>query len=217
MAIQDFVSNVRTAARLGAPSATVDSPRLDAGRIESLLASADLWLTSRAVSGFDEADFSFLPKNEREALTDAVHTFSNAAAETPSDGSAPKPVRDRAASAFGRILEIILPDKYQDSDALALGRQVEARLGSRLPAWVKDVRFHTGEDASGGRALWVWVVVDDDAIKPDMIGVNTALVRTMIDRAAGEVDETYWPYVRFQAVSEQLPAKTKPPAKRKKS
>ena len=217
MAINEFVSNVRTAARLGTPVVSVDSQKLDARRIKSLLESADLWLTTRAVSGFDEADFSFLPENERAALTEAVHVFRDAAAETPPDGPAPKPVRDRAAAAFGRVLEIIRPDKYEDSEALALGRQVEARLGSRLPAWVKDIRFNTDEDTSGGRALWVWVVVDDDAIKPAVIGTNTALVRTMIDRAVGEVDATYWPYIRFQAVSEQVPAKTLPPAKRKKS
>ena len=105
MAINEFVSDVRTAARLGTPVVSVDSQKLDARRIKSLLESADLWLTTRAVSGFDEADFSFLPENERAALTEAVHVFRDAAAETPPDGPAPKPVRDRAAAA--------LPNSYR--------------------------------------------------------------------------------------------------------
>ena len=28
-----------------------------------------------------------------------------------------------------------------------------------------ELRYETGEDSHGGRALWIWVVLDDDAFQ----------------------------------------------------
>ena len=68
MAFQDFWSNVRIGASLVAPQ-VADSPRFDRGFFEEKLRNATLWLTPRAVEGFSEADFWFLPEAERERLT----------------------------------------------------------------------------------------------------------------------------------------------------
>ena len=67
MALQEFWNNVRIGARLIAPQVVADAPRLDRGSIESALRGATLWLTPRAVEGFDEGGFPVPPPGRARA------------------------------------------------------------------------------------------------------------------------------------------------------
>jgi hypothetical protein len=186
----------------------VDSPRLDASRIERLLRGTDGWLTPKAVEGFDEDDFSFLAHRERRELTESVRRFLRVAEHVPGDAPASEEqVRD-ALPNFKRIVEILRPDKYADIDALKIGKQVEQIVGERLPSWVKEMVFETGSDAVGDPALWIWVEVDDRAIDGSSLIEVFQPVRRELEHALEKIGTGRWPYIRLRSSSEQRPTTT---------
>src|SRR6266849_2051767 len=120
MSLRDCWINVRTAARLIAPGAVADSPKLDTGKIERILRGATFWLTPRAVDGFNPVDFNFLTLGERDALTESVNRFREIARQVPPDQQPTDEQIQQALPPFLRVLEILRPDKYGDPDALEL-------------------------------------------------------------------------------------------------
>jgi hypothetical protein len=203
MSLQDFWTNVRLAASLLSPVAIADSPKLDATRIERILRNADLWLTPKAVEGFDESDFAFLSDEDRRKLTDAVNGFLDVARHVPPNAPATQDQVHRARPHFITILQILRPDKYSDVNALVIGKRLERKLASNLPEWVRDLRIDAGVDANGDPSIWIWVEVSDDAAKSEVLAQNTRIIRERVEAAVRQLNTGYWPYVRFRTVSEQ--------------
>jgi len=181
----------------------VDSPTLDEASIENALRGAALWLTPKVVWGFDAADFAFLSDLERTELSDSVASFLAVADQVPPNRPATSEQIESALPALLRIIQITRPDIYGDSDAFAAGKQIERQLTGKLPAWVRQLKFETGSDASGDAALWVWVIADDDAVRDGALRDNTRMVRQVIDDAVSRSGLNYWTYVRFRSMSEQ--------------
>jgi hypothetical protein len=203
MALREFWANVLTAARLVSPRAAVDAPRLDANRIERILRKRHDWLTPRAVQGYDPDDFEFLSVEERRDLEESVHRFLQVAEQVPATARASEAQVQAALPAFRRIMEILRPDKYADLDALIIGKRIEQFLRGRLPEWVKELVFETGNDAQGEPALWIWVEIDDDAAAEEVFSQNTRSARNIVDAAARKLAAERWPYIRFRTTSEQ--------------
>jgi len=203
MSVRDFFLSVRTAAGLVFPTATVDSPTLDASRIEEILRGAHLWLTPSSVQGFNHEDFGFLPENERNRLEECVHSFREVASRVPTAAAASDEQVQRALPHFRGILEILRPDRYGDPDALILGKRLEQRWQDERPSWVRELRFETGEDANGDPAVWIWVFIEDDAARKEVFAENARVVREALMGILRSLEDDRWPYIRFRTVSEQ--------------
>jgi hypothetical protein len=83
MAKDEFIQNLRLAAGSIAPRVQTSGTELDAGSMSARLARAALWLTPRAVEGFDADDFNDLPEAERDELRNSVAAFRNLADTIP--------------------------------------------------------------------------------------------------------------------------------------
>ncbi len=209
VSLRDFWISVRIGTGLVSPKATVDSATLDANQIESILRGADLWLTPRVVEDFDENDFGFLTPEERHRLAQHVTRFRSVASTVLGNAPATKQQVGAALPEFRGILEIIRPDKYGDPKALVLGKRLEQQVHGKLPKWVRDLRFETGNDAAGDPALWIWVEVDDAAANSDVLTANFEQVRERLERAVTNLRVDRWPYIRLRTASEQQAASSK--------
>jgi len=209
VSLSDFWMSIRTAVRLLVPGASVDSPLLDSAAIERGLRGAAIWLTPASVEGFDPNDFVFLPHAERQTLTEAVERFRDVARQVPPNQPATEEQIRQALPEFQRIVEILRPDKYADPEALVIGKRIEQHLANRLPEFVAALRFETGEDHTGAPALWIWVILKDEAAEEEVLGANMRTVRDLFQRMVKELKVGRWPFFRVRTVSE-----LEPPAKK---
>ncbi|MGC9260542.1 MAG: hypothetical protein ACP5I8_10785 [Phycisphaerae bacterium] len=99
-----------------------------------------------------------------------------------------------------KIAAIIDFDHYSDPDAFVAGKRIRRLVGNRMPAWVRDLRFDTGQDVSGDPALRIWVIADDKALPPGKLREQTSIMRHILQDCVGS---DYWPYIRFQNTTEQ--------------
>ena len=192
-----------------APTVRADSPSQNTAAIESALKRADLWLSRGYVSGFNDDDFAFLSANDRKKLADHVKTFKEVAAKVSPTGPATQQQYQKGRAAFEGILEILRFDKYSDPEALSIGKRLEQQLAGRIPAWVRNIRFETGVDANSDAALWIWVTLEDSAVKKEQFSTNVKFVRRLLESALRELSIDRWPYIRFSTVSEQEPPQKK--------
>jgi hypothetical protein len=85
-------------------------------------------------------------------------------------------------------------------NAEAVKRIIEA---VDLPPYVVDQVVEVGEDASGDPAIWVWIIVADDATdRPEFFDESMA-IEDRIFSALEQAGDERWPYVRFRTRSEQ--------------
>ncbi len=205
MALGDFWVNVRTGARRVAPRAVVDSPKLEASQIEKGLRVSDLWLTPKAVDGYSEADFSFLPENERRRLTQLVESFRQIAFMVPPAEPATPELVEQALPLFRDIVGALEFDRYGDVEAYRLGKQIENAIRGRRPAELAELRFNTGLDQTGDLGLWIWAILTDDtAVDDQQFFTHTERVRKLLDVVSRSIEPSRWPYIRFCTVSEQV-------------
>ena len=66
---------------------------------------------------------------------------------------------------------------------------------------VEEVRFSIGNDSNGVPAVWIWLVVPDDAANDPGGSGLSSLAQTVESVVRDHGD--FWPYVYFQSVSEQ--------------
>jgi hypothetical protein len=216
MAIEEFWISVRTAAGLMVPKAAVDSPRLDRGRIETILRGATFWLTPGSVKGYNPKDFEFLSEEERTRLDEGMREFKAVAESVPRQGPATDEQIKDGVLGFSKIIEVVRPDKYADFDAFVIGKKIENLVRDELPDWVREMVFETGYDSSGAPALWIWVEVEDEAAREDSIE-NFLMIRRELTAAGAQVCPDRWVYVRMRTVSEQRPKAERRPKARSKT
>ena len=197
MSLQDFWTSVRVGARMIAPSATADSPRINADYVQRKLQSATIWLTPKSVEGFDERDFEFLPEAERMELAAAVEAFRTIARGVSPSRPASNDEIKQALPQFQRVIEILGINRYADAEAFKIGKEVELRVAGRLPDSVLELRFETGVDSSGGEAIWVWVIFEDELGEEALLS-SVESVRQLLGDAIRQLGVRRWPYVRFR-------------------
>jgi hypothetical protein len=103
----EFVQNLRLAASTVAPSVHTDSEQLSARQISRRLARAALWMTPKAVEGYDPEDFRDLPKDQQEDLRNAVGEFKPLASSVPPDEPATDEQYKRGLELFTRIVSLV--------------------------------------------------------------------------------------------------------------
>jgi hypothetical protein len=204
MALRDFWMSVRMGASSIAPQVTVDAPKLDSSFIERALQGATLWLTPRAVAGFNEADFDFLPDPEQARLAQLVTAFRKIASQI--NPTAP-PTDDQVAQAlplFRDIVGMLEFDRFGDAEAYRLGKQIEQAIEPYRPKELAELRFNTGTDHSGDPAIWIWAFLTDAAAESDERFLeNAQQLRGMLDPVARTVAPDRWPYLSFRSLAEQ--------------
>jgi len=204
MALRDFWMNVQTGARLIVPQVIADLPRRDASFVERGLRGATLWLTPRAVEGFQEAEFDFLTDSERKSLASLVEKFRKVAETVNSAERATDKALSKALPLFRDIVRTLDFDRYGDDEAYRLGKLIEREIGDPLPQGLAELRFETGFDHSGDPAIWIWAFLTDEASETDERFLRTAQqLRDVIEHAARVVASERWPYVSFRSLKEQ--------------
>lgn len=198
--LNEFWSNFQRAAGFMTPVVIADSPALKPDEIRDCLARATIWLTPKSVEGFDPDDFQFLMESERQELCKAVAGFRAVAATVPPDKPATDEQVDEALPKFIQIRQIVALDRYSDPDAFRIGKLLESRIANRVPSVVDDLKFETGTDTEGGKALWIWVVLKEESPLANMTSV-----RDLLDHEVRDLGTGYWPYIRFRTVADLQP------------
>ncbi len=206
MALKQFWASICSAADFLVPSVIADAPRFDGSDIESGLRRDRHWLSLKSVAGFDEQDFHFLADDTRGRLAKYVNDFREIAQHVPSDEQGTDEQVEAALPPLLGVLEVMRPDRYADLDALIIGKQVERALAGRLPGWVREIRFETGNDSNGDPAVWLWVEIEDDAATAEMLSKNTRQVRGVLGECVRQLEIPHWPYIRFRTSSERVDA-----------
>jgi hypothetical protein len=108
MAREEFIDNLWHASRLLPP------PRVSSGQgaklddfLGTAIHSADLWLTPKAVEGFDRDDFAAWPSKDQEKLAKEVTAFLDLARGISPNEPAPKAKSSRARKHLEAIIEIV--------------------------------------------------------------------------------------------------------------
>jgi hypothetical protein len=110
MARQAFLDSVRVARnRFMHPRVPADGPQADRAAAERMLARAAIWLTPRAVKGFNADDFPELGLERQRQLQGAVQDFLNVAKDVHPDKPASVEQFRHAAPALGTVLGILEP------------------------------------------------------------------------------------------------------------
>jgi hypothetical protein len=205
MSVQEFWTSVTTAKGLLArPMVEVDSPKSDSTSIARTIERAELWLTPESVDGFDPAEFDFLPPDECAELAEAVARFREVAEQVPFDGPATREQSDIGRRELLRMLKVVDTERYSDADAFVIGKRLRSAIGQRLPSFIRDLRVETGFDAGDNPAVWIRVVIDDEAANDDVRMVNSDLVRRTIGKELKRMGDSRWPYVWLHTVSEEV-------------
>jgi len=187
------------------PQGFVDAPPLVLKDVEDRLRSTTRWLTPWVVDGFDEADFSFLPDAERASLAKRVRELSEVAAAV--NPTLPPPIEavEKALPLFLGIVEALAFDRYDDDEALRLGKLIECVIEPFRPRELADLRFRTGLDHTGDPGLWIWAFLSDEASKTDDDFLEAAgRLRALIGPFARRIAPDRFPYLSFRALKDQF-------------
>lgn len=210
MSLEVFWGTVRFATERAMSSASGDTrddvaPGPDAPMIQRPLASdLDLWLSPAVVSDFDIQDFDFLSGEERARLKKLVEDFAKIAQTVDQMGPTTKAQREAARPLLMEIARILGFDRYQDPDALRLGKLVERELDERgRPAEIERLEFKTDYDHTGDPGIWIWAYLSDAAVETDeAFRSNTRRIRSILDSVARKIAPDLWPYIAFRSIGE---------------
>jgi hypothetical protein len=200
MSKKDFLDNFRLARNLFVHGrATSDSRRLDPEALRRAINRAAIWLTPKAVEGFNEADFSELGPVRQRALADAVDDFERVARQVPPDTPANDTQVAEAGNAIHRMLQI-LEDYLPTNEEEAQIREALAKLD--YPSWVRNWDFEAGSAEDGSPAVWVTLYADESAVPPDHFGRRAAEMIPKIRAAFTRAGVQRWPYLRVWTARE---------------
>lgn len=203
MALHEFWSNVKAAGSALFHESQTETVGLGSTSPDRYAAHATLWLTPAAVAGFDAADFSFMPPARREELRNAVEAFRRAAENTEKEPSSVEHV-DEALRNLKRIWDLLQLDAHDDLEALRIAEILKnVHFEEPLSSSIAELRHSLDIDSSGDPAVWIWVIVDDEAAKRERFFEHTATVRQSIQSALRRHGVRRWPYIHFRTVSEQ--------------
>ena len=196
MARDEFLSNLRSAASCVDPAYQPNGIRLEGRHVYNLLYRGDMWLTSKAVEGYDATDFPELSSKEVERLNRSVERFRAVASEVPEDGPATEAqVRD-ALPEFLSIFQAMQPH-LEGFNIYRTLKNIQ-----NLPDFVRDFAVSIGDDWSGDPAVHIWIIVSDEVAGP---GLASRLVgaRRDIERCLRNAKIERNPYIMVRTESEQ--------------
>lgn len=212
MSLQEFITSVRAGALFfGPPECFTDSPALDPQEMRDTITSAAIWLTPRSVSGYDDADFSFMDQRERTELRGAVQSFLAVAKQVPPSGPASREQYEEGRRWFSKIHEILRPDLRSDAETFRASKVLESVICSaEKPDPIVGLDYQIGRDSSGEPAVWIWVVVPDAVAESPRFFEITEGLRQYFEVLLRHWDISFWPYIRFRTVSEHAELESAP-------
>lgn len=200
MSKSDFLANFRRARNLFVHGrASTDSRNLDPAAQMRAITRAAIWLTPKAVEGFDAADFPELGPARQTQLADAVREFESVARQVPPGALASDGQIHQAGEALRQMLEILfnyLPthdEEFQIRSALA-------KLS--YPSWVRNWDFEPASDEDGEPSVWVTLYADEGAVPPDLLGKRAIELIPKIRDAFKSAGVRRWPYLRVWTARE---------------
>lgn len=138
MARENFFDSLRFASQLLAkPAVQFDSMsgfKIER-RLEPNFNSADLWLTPKAVDGFDVGDFSDWTKGDREKLAKKVAAFLDVARQAPANKPATKSQSQRARKHLEQIIEIVRTHVLNEWVAAQTKMEDEVAEAAKAEGW----------------------------------------------------------------------------------
>ena len=204
MALQDFWMNVRSAAGPIVRQADIDSPKLDPTEIERDLRGSTQLLTPRAVAGFDEKDFEFLPDTDRKRLAELVKDFRSLVPRLYSREPVPEDVVVRALPLFRDIILLLEFNRYEDPEAYRLGKQIEREIADLWPPELAELQFKTKLDHSGEPGIWIRAWLTEEASGTDDLFLKNAKeLRHWLDPIARDVAPDRFPYLSFRSIADK--------------
>lgn len=206
MAIETFWRNLSNArlelddheALMGSlrPGASVTLPRLD------------LWLTPQAVEGFESEDFWFLPLDQQDLLERSVDRFVTLTRPLVHDlggVSDPDAMIKDAERELRTILDVLELSSHRDARGFRVAKILDycqEKLKRTLPQ-ISKIMHRIEDDSTGEEALWVWVILEDEATKGDKFYEITRQVRSELTRMLRAYGVELWPFIHFRSRSEQ--------------
>jgi hypothetical protein len=196
---RDFLANVRSARNLFFHRVAPDSSIVDTQAVEERLMRAALWLTPRAVAGFDASDFPELGTDRQVELMNLVQSFQTIVNQVPADRPATKEQFGNATVTFAKILEILTP-YLPIADEVA---DVEVALQSvEFPPWVLSWDYELASDSDGSDAVWVNVFTDEQSLPRTRLGRAASELTSRIRTALDTHQVHRWPYIRLKTALE---------------
>ena len=200
MSKRAFLDNVRRARNLFVHGrATSDGRNLDPAAVMRAITRAAIWLTPKAVEGFNETDFSELGPTRQPALADAVREFESIARQVPPNAPASDAQINQAGEALRRMLEILANYLATHDEELQI-RNALAKVD--YPLWVRNWDFEPASDEDGEPSVWVTLYADEDALPPDLLGKRATEMIPKIRAAFKSAGVRRWPYLRVWTARE---------------
>lgn len=208
MSMKEFWQSVRAAAsfyKYGGPPP--DAAPIDAAIIDKGLRNSTNWLTSRTMTGWDEAnvDEYFTPA-DRDRLVQAVHTFQ--AVTKPLNPYRPAPTAEQietARPALAEIIHLLEFDRYADADAFTTGKRMVLALASNPPpelAELVELRFNTGDDWAGYPGIWISAFLSVTACgTDDVLMGHSREIRPILQDLSEKIDPVRFPFVSFESIN----------------
>lgn len=204
MALEEFWRNVRSGVRFFKYIHVSDAPRLSLAQIEAGLRADLRWLTYDRVAGYDEADFDFLPPEERQRLTRLVRQVEPVTQALPLVKPPATEQVEAALIPFRDLVQMLEFDRYADPEALRLGKRIEARIAAERPPVLAELRFNTGRDWAGGPGLWIWGYLTDDPNADPMVArPEVPALDKLLLAAADRIVRDRFPFIGFRTLGEQ--------------
>lgn len=215
MALDLFWAEVAVRNPLSKGRASIqDAPRIAADNLDAALSQSREWQFAGPFRGFDEADFEFLPEDERRELSELVREINGLASKLrtlvtrtlSNEGQLEETeVANRARPLLCRIILLLQQDRYFSGDGLRLGKLVERELEGQLPEEVAELRFFVGPDLSGDPGFYAWAFVSEEAVRTDeKLFALTRRVRPLIEDAMYRVAKDHFAYLSFRGVGEKI-------------
>jgi len=155
MARDEFFDNLRHADQmLTAPHVNSGLGRAIDTDYSKRLHSADLWLTAKAVEGFDPADFRAWPREERERLVKEVAAFLEIASRVAPDKPATKSQSENARRHLKAAIEVV-------------GRRLQQQ-------WLSELKQMEHVAATAAKEKSWYVDSDEKEISESLLGTYKA-------------------------------------------
>ncbi len=203
MPVAEFLTHFRAASLFLQPWKYDDGAPPTPEQLADARKYAHLWLTTDAVQGFDISGFYGLSADQRRDIEGLIEGFRAVAAQVPPGG---QPTDEQVRQARERFLAIYrVVGKYLFHE---VSQEVIPAIEHTLAEdWVPDfvVRYdcEVGTDSTGDPAVWVWLIVTDEATKDDRVFQSLGPLRNAIMQSLRARGVDSWVYLSVRTVSEQ--------------
>jgi hypothetical protein len=200
MAKMKFLKNLNTARHLFWNRVNTSRPARDPATVESQMDRATSWLTPSSVRGFDIRDFAELPPAAKTDLQTGVERFRQVAKQVPPTQPANATQTQEAMTALLQVFEILNPYYFPGDESQRLQEVMESLA---LPEWVLTWEFEFRFDFSGDPAVWIWIIVDDQAAAREDFMQQSREVREKLRTSLWAAGIQHWPLIHFRTAGDQ--------------